>query len=75
MINKQDIIKFVVASKVDALKSAMVIMADDKRAFPYIEGEKITLTAALILVARKNPEFKEVLVAAVEHLGEEGGEE
>lgn len=32
MINKQDIIRFVVGTKVETLKSAMVIVTDDKRA-------------------------------------------
>lgn len=74
MINKQDIIRFVVGCKLEPMVSALVIVTDDKRVFPYVEGNNTTLAAALILVARKNPDFKEVLVAAVANLGEEGGE-
>lgn len=74
MINKQDIIRFVAGCKLETVISALVIVTDDKRAFPYIEGNNTTLAAALVLVARKNPDFKEVLVAAVANLGEEGGE-
>lgn len=75
MINKQDIIRFVVGTKVETLKSAVVIVTDDKRACPYIEGDQTTLAAALVLVARENPDFKAVLVTATAYLGEEGGEE
>ena len=74
MINKQDIIRFVAGCKLETVISALVIVTDDKRACPYIEGNNTTLAAALVLVARKNPDFKEVLVAAVANLGEEGGE-
>lgn len=75
MINKQDIIRFVAGCKLKTVTSALVIMTDDKRAYPYIEGNNTTLAAALVLVARKSPDFKEILVAAVANLGEEGGEE
>ena len=74
MINKQDIIRFVVGCKLEPMVSALVIVMDDKRVYPYVEGNNTTLAAALVLVARKNPDFKEVLVAAVANLGEEGGE-
>ena len=74
MINKQDIIRFVVGCKLEPMVSALVIVTDDKRVCPYVEGNNTTLAAALVLVARKNPDFKEVLVAAVANLGEEGGE-
>lgn len=75
MINKQDIIRFVAGCKVEPMISALVIVTDDKRACPYIEGDQTTLAAALVLVARENPDFKEVLVAAAAYLNEEGGEE
>lgn len=75
MINKQDITRFVAGCKIEAVISALVIVTDDKRACPYIEGNNTTLAAALVLVARENPDFKEVLVTAVAYLGEEGGEE
>jgi hypothetical protein len=74
MINKQDIIRFVVGCKLEPMVSALVIVTDDKRVSTYVEGNNTTLAAALVLVARKNPDFKEVLVAAVANLGEEGGE-
>lgn len=75
MINKQDIIRFVAGCKLETVISALVIVTDDKRVCPYIEGNNTTLAAALVMVARENPDFKEVLVAAVAYLGEEGGEE
>lgn len=75
MINKQDIIRFVVGCKLKSVISALVIVTDDKRACPYIEGNNATLAAALVLVARENPDFKEVLIAAVAYLDEEGGAE
>lgn len=75
MINKQDIIRFVVGCKVEPMISALVIVTDDKRACPYIEGNQTTLAAALVLVARENPDFKEVLITAAAYLDEEGGGE
>lgn len=75
MINKQDIIRFVVGCKLESMVSALVIVTDDKRACPYIEGNNTTLAAALVLVARENPDFKEVLIVAAAYLDEEGGKE
>ncbi len=68
MINKQDIIRFVVGTKVETLKSAMVIVTDDKRACPYIEGDQTTRAAAMGLVARENPDFKACWVTAASYL-------
>lgn len=75
MINKQDIIRFVAGCKLESVISALVIVTDDKRACPYIEGNQTTLAAALVLVARENPDFKKVLITAAAYLDKEGGEE
>ena len=75
MISKQILSRFVVNAKVDALESAIVLMTDDKKFSFYMEGKRTQLAAVLAYVAREQPEFKEVLVAAVASLGEDGGEE
>ncbi|MBR4787882.1 MAG: hypothetical protein IK013_08445 [Bacteroidales bacterium] len=74
-MNKQDIIRFVVNCKLDQVKSVMVLIADDKRVCPFIEGEMSTLAAAMVLTAKQNPEFKEVMEGALSYLDKEGGEE
>ena len=74
-MNKQEIIRFVIDCKTDGLKSALVILSDDKRACPFIEGDNSTLAASLVMVAKNNPDFEAVLAAAVAYLKWEGGEE
>ena len=75
MINKQDIIRFVEGIELEKLKSAMVFVTDDKSVCHYIDGSQTKLAAALVLLARKDPDFKAVLIAAAEYSEMEGGEE
>ncbi len=75
MISKQILSRFVVNAKVGALESAIVLMTDDKKFSFCMEGKRTQLAAVLAYVAREQPELKEVLVAAVADLGEDGREE
>lgn len=71
---KSDIIQFVEKVNIDPLKSAIVLVTNEKEENFFIEGDQITLAAALVLVAREHPDFKAMLLTAAAYFVEEGGE-
>lgn len=64
MINKQDVIRFIEDAKLETQESAVVIMANKDGVSYYIEGKGIKISAAMILVAKKDQNFMNCLTAA-----------
>ena len=74
MITKQDIIRFVEEIKIESPICSFVIIADNKRVYSDIEGRQSTLAAVLYMVAKENPDIKEILVKTGAFLKEEDDE-
>lgn len=74
MITKQDIIRFVEEIKIESPICSVVIIAGNKGVYSDIKGRQSTLAAVLYLVAKENPDFKEILVKTGAFLVEEDDE-